>query len=141
MQKQAVFHVEFRTAADDVSFQFELDDTDGLVHLSHQTQRLIVVWVVLWVCFRTEEFAGVVGVSLHGKGGQREQVNTIAIFQSCQISVSHGQTKGVGDAAVISGSGTHPKNIMVTPLDIEIVVVTKGIHDDVRAGTTVEYIS
>ena len=40
-----------------------------------------------------------------------------------------------------SGRSSHPKNIVVTPLNIHAVVLHQGIHHDIRTGTTVIDIS
>ena len=38
MEQTAVFHVEFLMTADELAFQFELDDSDRLVHLLSKLQ-------------------------------------------------------------------------------------------------------
>ena len=141
MKQHTVFHLEFRAAAYNLSFQFELDNADSLMHLCYEAYSLIVICARREIYLRCEAFAWVVGIGFHGESSQRQQVDAVTIFKRREVSVAHGHTQNVGYAAVIARCGSHPQDVVVSPLYIEVMIVAQRIHDDVRTGTTVEYIA
>ena len=137
VQQEAVLHVKVRTTLDGSSLEFELDDADGLVHLGNELCSAGTLGVLGTTVLRQEALTGVVGVGIHSKGGQRQQVDAISILKHAVVAIAQGDAQHVGDAAVITGSGTHPQDVMITPLNIKVVVVAQDIHDFIGAGTTV----
>ena len=53
------------------------------------------------------------------------------------VAIAQGDAQHVGNAAIVTGSGTHPQDVVVAPLDIKVVVVAQDVHDFIRAGTAV----
>ena len=51
LQKFTISHSEFRTAVDDFSFQLKLDNGNGFMHLSNQTQSLLIIMSIGKVIF------------------------------------------------------------------------------------------
>ena len=141
LQQLPVTHPELRTTVYYFSFQLKLDDRNRLVHLGDQTQSLLIVIGVGKIHLRHKDGTRIIGISIHGKSCQRKQINSITVFKSTQIAVAHGHTDHVGYTTVIAGSGSHPQDIVVAPLNVEVVVIAQSIHDDVRSGTTVVYIT
>ena len=45
-----------------------------------------------------------------------------------------------GHQGAASGGGPHPQHVVVAPLDVHIVVVHQGVHDDVGPGPPVEHV-
>ena len=141
VQQHPVFHPEFGAAADDFSFQLELDDADGFVHLGNEADGFLAVCIGGFVDARAEERTRVAGISFHGKGGERQEVDAVSVFQHGEVAVAHGKAQHVGYVAVVSRSRPHPEDVVVPPLDVEVVVIAEGVHDDVRAGAAVENIA
>ena len=129
----------------ELSLELELYDGDGLVHLCDEAKPLLVVRCLLTVvrCLltivnRTELQAGVVGVGLHRKRGERQEVDAVALFERGQVGEAQREAQHDGDARVLTGSGAHPKCIVITPLQVEVLAGKQVVHDDVGARTTVE---
>jgi fructose-1,6-bisphosphatase III len=67
----------------------------------------------------------IISIDFHCECRQGQEVDAVAVFQSRQVAVAHAHADHVGDATRIAGSGSHPEDVMVTPLDIEVMVVAK----------------
>ena len=137
LQKFTISHSEFRTAVDDFSFQLKLDNGNGFMHLSNQTQSLLIIMSIGKVHFRHENRARIIGIRIHCKSSQWKQIDSVSVFKCPQITIAHRHTYHVSDTTIITGSCSHPKNIMISPLNIEVVVITQCIHNDMCTGTTV----
>ena len=139
VEQQAVVHPEFRTAADDLAFQLELYDRDRLVHAGrsvglsfHRRSHPNALRT------RDEQFAGVVSIRLSmANVAKRQEVDAIAVLKGCQVAVAHAHADHVGDAPRVAGGGPHPEDVVVAPLDVEVMVVAKRVHDDVGARPAV----
>ena len=57
------------------------------------------------------------------------------------VGIAHGKPEDIGYAGIIAGSGPHPQDIMVSPLDVEIVISAQCVHDDMWARAPVEDIA
>ena len=108
MKQHAVIHSEIGTAFDDFRFQFELDDADGFMHLSNHAQGLFVVRAFLTFYFGTEQAARVFSISFHGKGCQRQKIDTVSVFKYGQVTIAHCQSEHVSHATFVSGCSSHP---------------------------------
>ena len=128
LQEIAVHHVVFRPSLHDLAFDLELDDGDCLVdadiHLPLLPGQLSL---------GLEACARVISVGLLGKCRQRKQVDPVPFLQNIQISVARADPYDVGDAAQLSAGRAHPLDVMVPPLNVQTVVVHKGIHDIIRS--------
>ena len=137
MQQLAPLHTEIRTTVNDGSFQLQLYDGNGFMHLGNETQRLFIVAGIGEVQFRCKNLTGIISINIHGKGRQRKQVDAVSVFQCSQIGITHGHTNHVCHTGIISRRRPHPKEIMITPLDIEVVIIAKRIHNNMCPRTTV----
>ena len=111
------------------------------MHLGNQPQSLLVIVTICEVHLRCKDCTGIIRIGIHGKRGKRQQVNAIPVFQCRQISVTHRHTDHIGNTGVITRRCSHPKNVMVSPLDIEVMIIAECIHNDMRSRTTVVNIS
>ena len=137
VQQQPVLHRELRPSPDDLPLELVLDDGDGLVHLRDEAHRLLVVRGLIGVQRGDEELAGVVGVRLHGEGGEGQQVDAVAVLEGRQVAVPQAHPHDVGDAPEAARGRPHPEDVVVAPLDVEVVVSAQGVHDDVRPRSPV----
>ncbi len=131
-------HVPFGAAVYHGSFELELDNADGLVHLCDEAPGFLVMPRVVFVQLRPEIMAGVVGVCFHGERGKRHQIDAVTVFQCGEVAVTERQAQHVGNATVVAGCRPHPKRVVVAPLYVEVVVIAQCVHDDVRSGAAVE---
>ena len=92
---------------ENLGFFLELDDGDGFVHLSRQAHVLFfhrVAFQEFWL----ELLTGVVAIHLHSKGGQRNKIDAVSLFDSCQVGIAQTQAQHVADAGIVASTGTHP---------------------------------
>ena len=137
VQQFPVVHAKLRTPVYNLRFQFELDYRNRLVHLRNQPQCLFVVIGIGKVHLRSKDGARIIRIGIHCESSQRQQVDAVAVFQCRQVGIAHGHTDNVRYAGVIARCGAHPQYVMVAPLNVEVMVVAKRIHDDMRTRTTV----
>ena len=76
-----------------------------------------------------EQFTLIIRINLQGKIGQRHQINAVIILQCRQISISGTNSNHIGNTGRLSGSGSHPEQIMIPPLNIHRMVIHQMIHD------------
>ena len=142
VQQQPVAHAEFGAAQQLLALQLEEDDGNGLVHPGGQ--QLVLFGIVFCVSIGELDLkaAGItVLVDFVGKNGQWPQGNAIAGFDYIQIVVADGIGKHRGDQSPGAGGGTHPQNIVVTPLNVHAMAVHQAVHNDVSPGAPVENIA
>ena len=134
-----VVHAVFRVSGQQLSFQLALDHRNGLVHFGGQ---LGVHGIVYHIVQRVghESGAGVVPVDFRRKDGQRTQVQTVPVFQHIIAVVGQGNADDVGDEGRVAGGRTHPGNVVVAPLDVDMGEAHQLVHDLVRPGPSVENI-
>ena len=115
IQQQPLFHIPFRMSADHLPFQLKLQDGDSLMHPHIQLQ---ITGVIIVIILDGKHTAIRLGIGLQRKGGQRYQVDAIALFQSIQIAVTGRIADHSGDAGHIPCCRPHPDHIMVAPLNV-----------------------
>ena len=71
MQQLPVLHAKLRTAVDDLRFQLELNNRNGLMHLRNQAQSLFIIIGIGKIHLRGKDGTRVIRISIHCKGGQR----------------------------------------------------------------------
>ena len=141
VKQQAVLHVKVGPTLDGSCLEFELDDADGLVHLCHELGGTCPLGILGAAVLGQEALAGIAGIGVHRKGGQGQQVDAVAVLEHAMIAVAQRYAQHIGNAAVVAGSSTHPQDIVVSPLDIEVVETAQDVHDLVRAGATIIHVS
>ena len=140
VEHQAVVHLVFGMATDDLSFELELDDGDGLVHLGHELCGTLETRVVVEI-LGLPKSAGVVAIDFHGEVGEGEQVDAIAFLKGLDVGVAYRYAEHGGDECEVAGGCTHPFDVVVAPLQVEVVVTREGVHDLPGSRTTVEDIA
>ena len=107
-------------------------------------QGLVLLGVVVGVVpgeLGLEAGAVAVPVDLVGEEGQGAQGDAVAGLNDLQIVVVDGVGEHRGHQGAAAGGGAHPQHIMVAPLDVHVVVLHEGVHDDVRPGTSIEHVA
>ena len=90
---------------------------------------------------RLKVFAWVLSVHLFRKGGKRSQVYSVAHFKHVEVVIAYVHSQQVGDARPVSRSRAHPHDVMISPLEVNVVVIQQIVHNLVRVSSSVEDIS
>ena len=138
LERTSAVDVPFGVLLDELPFQFELYDRNGLVHLCDEAHLLFVGLAIVRCSKRQETLAGVIGVCLHREGGKREEVDAVAFLQSSHVGEAQRESQHDGDTGVASRCCTHPQRIVVAPLDVEVVARQQVVHDDVGTRSAVK---
>ena len=117
LQQTAMQHSPFRMVLIELPFKFKLNHSNRLVHLSNQSLCLFTRRTFARKFNKGfEAFARVIGISLHGKGCQRNHINAITFFQRLRVCITKRQTNYSSHTRRITCRSPHPKNVMVPPL-------------------------
>ena len=136
IKQLAAFHVPAWMAVDEFSFQFPLYHADGLVHAGIEKFVLLVEGIFLGY-LRHEFNAGIVAIDIHGKRGQLDEIDAVAILEGFHVGIAQGDTDDVAHAGIVAGGSAHPQNVVIAPSNVPSVVVHQRVHHDVGARTTV----
>ena len=136
IQQQAVFHQILRPPFDELALKLELDDGDRLLHLRHQAD-FIAGEIFTGIHLGTEQAARIVLVGFHGERGQRQQADPVAVAQRFHVAVAQCAAHHVGDAGLAPGGRAHPQDVVVAPLDVDLVMFHQVIKNEVRPRPTV----
>ena len=88
IEKLAILHLPFWVFLIELRFQFKLHYSDCLMHLGREPYGLLIEVLGITREDGAELCAGIIGVSVHGKGGQWYHINTIAFLECSEIGVS-----------------------------------------------------
>ena len=141
VQKVTILHPILGVTRNDLMLELELYDGDGLVHLPHEEDALLIVGLISIAKLRSEGCTGVLAIDLHSEARQRKHVDPVAILQRGEVGIAQGDTYSVGHAGGVPDSSTHPEHIVVTPLDVYIVVGQELVHDELGTRTSVKDVS
>ena len=122
----------------ELSLELELNDGNRFVHLSYEAKSLLVDLPVFRSSKRLELQARIVGIGFHRECGKRKEVDSVAFFERSHVCETQRKTQNDGDTSVTTCSSTHPKCIMIAPLQIEVLASEQIIHNDVGSRTTVK---
>ena len=106
------------------------------MHLCCQSECLLVELVAFQQPGH-EFLAGVVAIDIHRKGGQRHQIDAVALLKRCQVGVAQRQSQHIADAGIVTRCCSHPQHVVIAPLYVPGVVLPQGVHDDMCAGSSV----
>ena len=87
VEQLAVLHAPCRVFFPERRLHLELYHGDGLVHHGAEPRCLLVDIGRSAAHFRHEFPARVVGVGLHGEGGERHEVDAVALLESCHVGI------------------------------------------------------
>lgn len=124
----------------ELRFELKLQYRYGFVHTCYQN-AVLLGQPVFAQHFWQELSTRVVSVCIHCKRRKMHQVYAIAFFESQHICIPQRDSYDITDASIVSGTRSHPQNIVVAPLYIPIFISAEGIHYDMRARTTVIHIA
>ena len=125
-------------AGDNLVLELELDDGDGLVHLPHQHEALVVVLLIRIAELGLEGLTGITAVDLHRQTRQGQHIDPIAALEGGRIGIAQGDTYRIGHAGGIADRSPHPEHIVIAPLEVEVVVGQEALHDDISPWAAVE---
>ena len=138
VEKEAPVHFIFRMTEDELAFQLELDDRDGLEELGGN----VAVFRHAVGHMRWEEVCtGVVAVLLHGEERERADIQAVTVLEHIKVAVFERVSQRVGNARRVSHRRTHPENVVVAPDKVHAMHVHKIVHDHLRGGASVEYVA
>ena len=83
----------------------------------------------------------IIAVNLRRKHRERTQINSISILKHIKAVVADRNSQNVADTRRIAGCRTHPGDVMISPLNVDIVELHQLIHDDVRARSSIKDVS
>ena len=120
VEQQAVGHVELGVALDNLALELKEQHVDGLDQ-------------------RGDGLAG--GVGGVGEGDELAQRDTIVVLEDLVVVVAQVVAQHRGDTGGLAGSGAHPQQIVVAPLNVERMVGEQAVHNLGSAAATVEDIA
>ena len=140
-QKVPPLHLEVRVAVDDLTFQLEHQDADGLVHHRAAVQHAFGIGAAGRVGVGHPDGQIVLPIELLGHALQMPQVDAVAILEHAVVVIGQRGLEHRADADGASGGGTHPHHVVVAPLDVHVVVAHEQVQNDVRARATVKQVA
>ena len=140
VEQQTAFHLILGMTADELAFQLEHHHRDRLVHLGCQRgiDRVELVFVQY---VRHEALARVVRVGGCREHGQRTQVNAVPVLQAVKTVVADGDTQHAHEAHRVAAHRTNPGNVVIAPLDVNVVVLHQLVQNTVGTRTAVKNIT
>ena len=81
------------------------------------------------------------GIGGTGKGDKLAQRDTIVVLEDLVVVVAQVVAQHRGDTGGLAGSGAHPQQIVVAPLNVERMVGEQAVHNLGSAAATVEDIA
>ena len=134
-------HLEIRVAVDDLTFQLEHEDGDGLVHHGTAVEHSFRIGAAGGVRVGHPDGKVILAVELLCHALQVPQIDAVAVLQHPVVVVGQRGFKYGADADGTAGGSTHPYHVMVAPLDIHVMVAHQQIQNDVRARAAVKQVA
>ena len=138
VQKVSALQIEIRVAGNDLRLKLEHHHGHGLVHPGgggQITGRRARVGVG-----DPARHIGV-GVGVLGKALELAQADAVAALQRVKVVIGQRCFQHRHNAQRAAGSGTHPDNIMVAPLDVHLMVRHQAVENTVGARAAVKQIT
>ena len=134
IQQCPVCHMKFFSSHKQFPFQFKLNNGDCFMHfhIQHGFRRIQSI-----ATFDFKALTGIFFIISKCKRGKRKQIDSISIFQNIQICISCTDTNYIRNAGTLSGCRSHPYNIMISPLNINGMMLFQLVHDFMRSRTSV----
>ena len=121
-------------SADRLTFDLKLDHRNRLVH---PKIRLHLRLIRPLRSFQRKTGAGIVFVHAKRKCRKRKKIDPIPVFQNIQIPITCTDPDHIGNTGLLPCCRSHPENIMVSPLDINRMIVKQPVHDQMRTRSPV----
>ena len=118
VQQAALLHVVFGMARDELTFQLKEDDRDRLVDLAVHVR---IVWLVALRAVDGKAVAGIARIGIERKLGKGQQVDAVPVLHRIEIAVLCRDAHDGRDAREAPARRTHPADIVIAPLEIDIV--------------------
>eukprot|EP00906_Rhabdomonas_costata_P005122 RCo007680 len=119
-----------------LSLELGLNNRNSLVHLPDELPLLRGEGLIRGR-LGDKVLARVRLVGLLGKGDQGQHADSVALLEGLHVGVPQRHPDVVRNAHVRASRGTHPNDVVVSPLNIHRVVLAQGIQDDLCAWASV----
>ena len=133
-EQVAVVELKAGILLDQRRFDLELDDGHGLLDLHVQ---LKFGGRQGGVALQPEAYARIVAVSLLRERRQRQDVDAVRVLKNRQVAIARADAHDVGDAPALAERGAHPHDVVIAPLDIDVMVRDERFHDGVGGRAAV----
>ena len=120
-QEHAVVHLILRVSLDQLPLQLKDQHGDRLLERIHPL---------------------FMGIGLFRKQHQVSHTDAVSVFQDLVVAIFDIVVDANEDAGRVARRGSHPQNVVIAPLNIELVLVAhQQVHDQVRVLAPVENIA
>ena len=138
VKQTAVFHMEFSVSVDKLSLQLELNDRKCLMHLLTQ---FFFQCIIIGSSIHLKCITRIIFINFHGKSSEWKHIDSITVFKNIKITISNTVAQYRCNTCTLSDGSSHPYNIMISPLNIERMVIHQTIHNKMRTRSTVKNIT
>ena len=139
VEHSPVFHVKSLLPQNDLPLHLELDHGDCLVDPQVHLHLRLTDSIILSLQCKTGTWIRL--IYSYGKRSQRQKVDAVPVLQDIQIPIARADPDRIGNTAPLPCRSAHPKHVMVSPLNIQGVVVHQLVHDDMGSRPPVIDIS
>ena len=138
VKQQPVIHPEGRVSLNALPLELKLDNRNRLMDLRIQFE---ILHIIILVIGNLKQLAVYVLIGIKRKGRKRYQINSVPLFQRIQAPVTGRDPKDRCDTGGTACCRSHPDDIVISPLDIDGMIVSEGIHNDMRSRPPVKDIA
>ena len=138
VQQTSVFHMKFFMSSKQLSLQLKLNDCNCFMHL---LSKFFFQCIIIRCSLHFKSSTRIIFIYFHCKCRKRKHINSVSIFQNIQISIADTVTKHRCYTGSLPNCCPHPYYIMISPLDIQRMILYQTIHDKMRARASVKNIT
>ena len=84
-----------------------------------------------------KQFTGIILVTVQRKPCQRDEIDPVSVFQGVEIIVSGADPHHIGNTRPMSGRSPHPEDVVISPLDIQRMIIHETVHNPVSSRSAV----
>ena len=84
------------------------------------------------MALQSEADTGVVLIRIKRETSQRQNIDSVGIFENRKVSVTRAVSHDMSNTAALTERSAHPHDVMIAPLNINRMVIDKGLHDRIR---------
>ena len=80
-------------------------------------------------------------VGLTGENSERAQIETVAVLKKIEIVILYRNADNVRDECTAARCRTYPRNVVISPLDIDVVHFHQLIENNIGARSAVKNVA